>query len=386
MRNSGKIIFAVMLLVSMLPLTSCGKSEAPGLSSGGVGGNEGGTSEEYKYPKPSQSAIRLMTYNSYYCRGNTGTPAVSQTNTENFARVIKTLDADIVAIQELDKGALNRNKRDLLQEIADATGIDYQVVFAPAADYMGGKIGPGVLVKRSLGVKSTKTVELPGDEGRMLVVVETEGVSCHSSNPEKGVNAVYAMTAVIDEIRKIVPNEHPLLGKGILELTDIISQPYPGASVVPSLCRATFDRRTLVGEDEAVILGQVNEAIARAQETHPGLKARCYLAEGEEKCWTGDTIRARRYFPAWVTEEDSELVQAALKGLKDAGIEAPLSHFSFCTNGSSFCGEAGIPTIGYGPSLESLAHVRDEYIEIDQLLKSCKGFESILTQLTHESA
>ena len=142
MRNSGKIIFAVMLLVSMLPLTSCGKSEAPGLSSGGVGGNEGGTSEEYKYPKPSQSAIRLMTYNSYYCRGNTGTPAVSQTNTENFARVIKTLDADIVAIQELDKGALNRNKRDLLQEIADATGIDYQVVFAPAADYMGGKIGP----------------------------------------------------------------------------------------------------------------------------------------------------------------------------------------------------------------------------------------------------
>ena len=145
-------------------------------------------------------------------------------------------------------------------------------------------------------------------------------------------------------------------------------------------------RYTPYSKVKAVILGQVNEAIARAQETHPGLKARCYLAEGEEKCWTGDTIRARRYFPAWVTEEDSELVQAALKGLKDAGIEAPLSHFSFCTNGSSFCGEAGIPTIGYGPSLESLAHVRDEYIEIDQLLKSCKGFESILTQLTHESA
>lgn len=151
--------------------------------------------------------------------------------------------------------------------------------------------------------EATSTTVKRGQRGRAEVVVETEGVSCHSSNPEKGVNAVYAMTAVVDEIRKIVPNEHPLLGKGILELTDIISQPYPGASVVPSLCRATFDRRTLVGEDEAVILGQVNEAIARAQETHPGLKARCYLAEGEEKCWTGDTIRAKRYFPAWVTEQ-----------------------------------------------------------------------------------
>ena len=232
-----------------------------------------------------------------------------------------------------------------------------------------------------IGEATTTTVKR-GQRGRAEVVVETEGVSCHSSNPEKGVNAVYAMMGLIEEIRKIVPNEHPLLGKGILELTDIISKPYPGASVVPSLCRATYDRRTLVGEDESVILGQIEEAIARAKEKNPALKARCYLAEGEEKCWTGETIRAKRYFPAWVIDEDSELVQAALKGLKDAGIEARLSHFAFCTNGSSFCGEAGIPCIGYGPSLESLAHVRDEYIEIDQLTKACKGFESILDQLT----
>ena len=190
------------------------------------------------------------------------------------------------------------------------------------------------------------------------------------------------MMAVIEEIRKIVPNQHPLLGKGILELTDIKSSPYPGASVVPSLCRATFDRRTLAGEDEAVILGQVEQAIARARERIPGLEARAFLAEGREACWTGETISAKRYFPAWVVEEDSELVQKALAGLREAGIEAPISHFAFCTNGSHFCGEAGIPAIGYGPSLESLAHVRDEYIEIEQLTKACRGFESILRQLT----
>jgi len=232
-----------------------------------------------------------------------------------------------------------------------------------------------------IGEATSTTVKI-GQRGRAEVVVETEGVSCHSSNPEKGVNAVYAMMAVVEEIRKIVPNEHPILGKGILELTDIISAPYPGASVVPALCRATFDRRTLVGEDESVILGQVNDAIARAQEKNPGLKAKCYLAEAEEICWTGEKITAKRYFPAWLIEEDSELVQKALKGLQDAGIEAPISHFSFCTNGSHFCGEAGIPTIGYGPSLESLAHVRDEYIEIEQLTKAYHGFIEILKQLT----
>ena len=231
-----------------------------------------------------------------------------------------------------------------------------------------------------IGEATSTTVKI-GQRGR-AEVVETEGVSCHSSNPDKGVNAVYHMMAVIEEIRRIIPNEHPILGKGILELTDIISSPYPGASVVPALCRATFDRRTLTGENEAVILGQVEEAIARAREKIPGLKARTYLAEGKEVCWTGEAIAAKRYFPAWLIDEDNEYVQKALAGLKKAGIEAPISHFSFCTNGSHFCGEAGIPCIGYGPSLESLAHVRDEYIEIEQLTKACRGFASILRELT----
>ena len=232
-----------------------------------------------------------------------------------------------------------------------------------------------------IGEATTTTVKI-GQRGRAEVVVETEGISCHSSNPQKGVNAVYHMMAVIEEIRKIVPNTHPILGKGILELTDIMSLPYPGASVLPAMCRATFDRRTLVGEDESTILGQVEEAIARAAYKVPGLKARVYLADGKAECWTGETIVAKRYFPAWVIDEKCGFVQKALKGLKDAGIEAEVSHFDFCTNGSHFCGEAGIPTIGYGPSLESLAHVRDEYIEIDQLTKAYKGFKCILDQLT----
>lgn len=232
-----------------------------------------------------------------------------------------------------------------------------------------------------IGEATSTTVKI-GQRGRAEVVVETEGVSCHSSNPEKGVNAVYHMAAVIDEIRKIVPNEHPVLGRGILELTDIISTPYPGASVVPALCRATFDRRTLVGEDEEVVLGQVRQAIARAAARLPGLKARAYLAEGSESCWTGERIAAKRYFPAWLVSEDHPDVQKALAGLREADIDAPISHFAFCTNGSHFCGEAGIPTIGYGPSLESLAHVRDEYIEIDQLVRACRGFQCILGKLT----
>lgn len=218
--------------------------------------------------------------------------------------------------------------------------------------------------------------------GRAEVVVETEGVTCHSSNPEKGVNAVQHMCVVIDEINKLPQPQHPLLGKGILELTDIISSPYPGASVVPGLCRATHDRRTLPGETAQDVLAPVNEAIERAKSRVPGLKATAFIAHGSEECYTGQAISADRFFPAWLLEESDELVQKALAGLADAGIQAPVSHFSFCTNGSHFCGEAGIPTVGFGPSLENLAHVVDEYIEIDQMTKACRGYCGILQELT----
>lgn len=231
-----------------------------------------------------------------------------------------------------------------------------------------------------IGEATSGTIKI-GQRGRAEIVVETEGVSCHSSNPGKGVNAVYHMMALIREIQKIVPGEHPILGRGILELTDIISSPYPGASVVPALCQATFDRRTLVGEDEEALLGPVRAAIDRTRDSLPGLRARAYLAQGSAPCWTGEQISGKRYFPAWLLEETHPYVQKAVAGLRSAGIDAQVSHFAFCTNGSHYCGELGIPTIGYGPSLETLAHVRDEYIEIEELLKAYHGFQHILGAL-----
>lgn len=232
-----------------------------------------------------------------------------------------------------------------------------------------------------VGEATSQTLKI-GQRGRAEITAVTHGVSCHSSNPEKGVNAVYLMMELLAELRALPPREHPLLGRGILELTDIRSEPYPGASVVPGTCRATFDRRLLVGETEQSVLDELRAAVRRAQGRLPSLRAEIFVAEGENRCWTGETMRAKRFFPAWAMEEDSPLVRRSLRGLRAAGIEAPLSHYAFCTNASAFCGEAGIPTVGFGPSLESLAHTADEYVEIDQLCRAVRGYTAILRALT----
>ena len=105
-----------------------------------------------------------------------------------------------------------------------------------------------------------------GQRGRAEIVLESLGRSCHSANPEKGVNAVYKIGKAISCLQQVPAPTHPVLGKGILELTDIKSSPYPGASVVPDYCRATYDRRLLTGETKESVLAPLKKALSTLME------------------------------------------------------------------------------------------------------------------------
>lgn len=246
-----------------------------------------------------------------------------------------------------------------------------------AAREISAKVKPDFVV---IGEASELNLKI-GQRGRAEIVVETFGVPAHSANPEKGVNAVHMMMRLIERIEQVTPLEQPVLGQGICVLTDIKSTPYPGASVVPSSCRATYDRRLLVGEDEESVLAPFKQIIAELSDAIPEFKAKVYFAEGEENCYTGDTIKGLRFFPAWLHDESEPFMQDVLGELRLAGLEPAISHYAFCTNGSHYAGEAGIRTLGYGPSRENLAHTTDEYIEVEQLEKGVNGYHAILKGL-----
>ena len=220
-----------------------------------------------------------------------------------------------------------------------------------------------------------------GQRGRGEIVVETFGVPCHSANPEKGVNAVYKMAQVIEAIRTLEPPHHPVLGDGILELTDIKSAPYPGASVVPEYCRAPYDRRLLVGETKESVLKPIQDLLDEMMAKDPQLKVKVSYAVGKEKCYTGNDIEGERFFPGWLYDEDSDFVQAVMGQLKEMGYDPSITQYNFCTNGSHYAGEAGIKTFGLGPSRENLAHTVNEYIEIDQLAKVTDCYYGVMEAL-----
>jgi putative selenium metabolism hydrolase len=213
--------------------------------------------------------------------------------------------------------------------------------------------------------------------GRAEYLIETVGRPSHASSPHLGINAVHRMSSVIAAIEALPMPSHPFVGNGVMCLTDIISVPYPAHSVVPSGCRATYERRLIPGETEGDVLGQLEEACraAEAEDT------RIRLASTDVTSYTGVRWAEPKWFAPWELPEDAELVQSALAGLRGIDQAPGLRAYQFCTNAAYSAGYASVPTIGYGPGRESDAHVVDESLAIADLLAAGRGYRAIAAAL-----
>jgi putative selenium metabolism hydrolase len=215
-----------------------------------------------------------------------------------------------------------------------------------------------------------------GQRGRAELIVDVHGRPSHSSMPDLGVNAVEAMADVLRAARELeLPPEHPALGPAILVVTDVISRPYPALSVLPDRCTATFDRRTLPGEDAGAILEQLRAAAAAAVAPH-GATVEVTIGVDRFDAYTGTPIEAPNFAPAWYTGADAPVARAAI-----GAIGGEPGHWLFCTNGSGTAA-LGIPTIGFGPGDETLAHRVDEHIELDELQAGARDYAALVEALT----
>jgi putative selenium metabolism hydrolase len=267
--------------------------------------------------------------------------------------------------------------RDFPGEIFIAGVVHEECFEGVAARKVSELVRPDVVI---IGEASELNLNI-GQRGRAEIVVETFGVPAHSANPEKGVNAVYLMCKAVEAIRRLSPPEHPVLGKGIMELTDVKSNPYPGASVVPEYCRATYDRRLLVGETRESVLAPLERLLKQLATEDPAFNARVSFARGKETCYTGNTIEGERFFPGWLFDENEPFVRDVCAELRASGLTSRIGRYNFCTNGSHYAGEAGIPTLGMGPSRENLAHTIDEYVETAELFGAAESYYAIMKAL-----
>ncbi len=215
-----------------------------------------------------------------------------------------------------------------------------------------------------------------GGRGRAEIVVETIGQSAHSSSPEVGVCAVHQMMDLVRHLENHPVAQDPILGSASLVLTDFISDPYPGHSVIPNRCRVTFDRRLISGETEQSILAELASMINNSE-----VKADARIVDATETTYTGYVLNGKKFFPAWLLSNDHPLVEKSFQSLKNLRAETKISSFQFCTNAAYCAGHMNIPTIGFGLGRESDAHTVDESISLVDLELAAIGYQAIIEQI-----
>lgn len=215
-----------------------------------------------------------------------------------------------------------------------------------------------------------------GGRGRAELHLVTTGIPSHSSAPHLGRNAVLEMMQVIAAVEDMALPSDPLLGPAIIALTDIVSDPYPGNSMIPSQCKVTYDRRLIAGETRDEVLAQI-----RTLPGVQGVNLSVQIGQGDYTAWTGTFVTAEKFFPAWAFPPEHPVVESALGALQAIGQQPRLATWRFCTNAAWSAGELGIPTIGYGPADEPHIHIVDEHLPIADLIAAAEGYRAIIGAL-----
>jgi len=202
-----------------------------------------------------------------------------------------------------------------------------------------------------------------GHRGRMEINAEFRGVSSHGSAPERGKNAVYMASRFCLEVEKL--NERlrvdDFLGKGSVTVSEFISGS-PSLCAVADYAKVHLDRRLTWGETEESAIKEIEYLVN-------GKEAKVFVLDYLQKAYTGLEYGMKKYYPTWKLPEEHIAVQTGANAYQKLFNKKPkIDKWTFSTNGVTINGIYKIPTIGFGPGNEKLAHAPNERVIIQDLI------------------
>jgi len=213
-----------------------------------------------------------------------------------------------------------------------------------------------------------------GHRGRVELKITTKGRTCHASAPERGVNAIYRMAPIIEQISAMGPQfkDDPFLGRGSIVVSKVECKT-PSLNAVPDECTIYIDRRLTFGEDEACAIAEL--------EALPAVAAAGKVEElfYDDPSYTGFVFPVSKYYPPWALPAEHPLVQGAQDAFRAAydGREPELGKWVFSTNGTYWMGKAGIPSIGFGPGNEVHAHTVLDQVPLEEVVAATEFYASL---------
>lgn len=215
-----------------------------------------------------------------------------------------------------------------------------------------------------------------GQRGRVEATITTRGRSSHAAHPEEGVNALYKAARIISEVERLndrLPSDD-FLGAGTVVVSSIDCTTV-SLNAVPEAARIFIDRRLTAGESAEGALAELR-ALAHIED------AVVEVLEYDETSWRGERARQQKYFPVWVVPEGHPLVRGTAEAVQAVlGSPPVVSRWSFSTNGVATMGRHGIPTVGFAPGREELAHTTEEWVAVEDLVRATAVYRLIPTYL-----
>ena len=237
---------------------------------------------------------------------------------------------------------------------------------------------------RSGGViigESTNLDVALGHRGSMAVSITTEGLSCHASVPERGVNALYKMIPILQNMspEAVGLPSHPVLGKSSMAATTISVSPNV-KNVIPNRCTAGLDVRNTPNFPPEEVLKRIRGVVNQAKAQDSKISASVELVKRDLKSYTGYAREIDAMTPPLYTEPDAPLAQMTRR-VADRVLRkvSQFKVWSFATDGSYFA-ERGIPTVGFGPGEERFAHSPIDNIGLEDLVASAKVYAALAAE------
>jgi putative selenium metabolism hydrolase len=221
-----------------------------------------------------------------------------------------------------------------------------------------------------------------GHRGRIELIVRIEGRACHASAPERGINPYYSLAAFLSALRDVEILEDPFLGAETFAPTLLFTD-QTSANVVPGEVRLHIDWRTVPQRGPEDIRSEIARRLEAA--LVDGAAGQVTVKELRLRAYTGAERELPAAFPSLEIEEGDPVLAAAKAALEDAfGRPVPVGRWTFATDGGHLFA-AGIPSIGFGPGDERLAHTNQEHVAVADLPAAALGNAVLATALTAEA-
>ena len=222
-----------------------------------------------------------------------------------------------------------------------------------------------------------------GHRGRLEVVVRVWGRSVHASVPQQGVNPHAVLARFIQRLEKLHLAHDETFGHSTVAPTLYFTD-QSSSNVLPGEARLHLDWRNIPGETADDVLAQLQPLLDATLAEVEGSQGALALHTHELCSYTGLTEVMPELFPSFSLAVDDPLVRKGQQALARAlarDVEVTIWHFA--TDGGHLVA-AGVPTIGFGPAEEHMAHTVRENVSLDMLAEGMLGYTALALELGQE--